>query len=111
MNKFCLIISASFLVINLIFIKNRRLDFQYSFLWTAVSVMLMVLSFNGRLVQYLADCAGIVYAPAFLFLLGIIFSFLMIFYLMVVVSDMKKKMTKLIQENALLNDKLEELLK
>lgn len=110
-NKFCFSISLVFLIIDLIYIKKRRLEFQYSILWTTVSVSLILLSVNGKLVQYLAACTGILYAPALLFLVGIIFCFLMVFYLMIVISDMKKKITRLIQENAILNDKITEGIK
>jgi hypothetical protein len=108
MNSFCLYISFGFLALNFYFIKNRKLEFQYSFFWSAVSVILLVLSLNGKLLQHLADYAGIVYAPALLLLIGIILSYLMILYLMIVISDMKKKVKKLIQMNALLQDKVEE---
>jgi hypothetical protein len=95
----------------MIFIKKRRLEFEYGFLWAGISIVLIILSLNGRLIRYLAKCAGILYAPALLFLIGIIFCFIMIFYLMTVISDMKKKITRLIQDNALLNDKIQERLR
>jgi hypothetical protein len=84
------------------------LEFKYSLFWSAVSIILLVLSLNGKLLQYLADYTGIVHAPALLFLVGIISSYLMIFYLMIVISDMKKKVRRLIQDNALLDDKVDE---
>ena len=37
--------------------------------------------------------------------------FMMIFYLMIIISDLKKKITKLIQVNALLDNKINERLK
>ena len=55
-----------------------------------------------------AKATGIMYAPAFLFLMGIAFSLIMIFYLMIVVSNIQKKLTKLIQENSILKDRIEE---
>lgn len=111
MNRFCFSVSVFFLILSLIFIRKRRMEFEYGLLWTGISIVLIILSLNGRLVQYLAKCAGILYAPALLFLIGIIFSFIMIFYLMTVISDMKKKITRLIQDNAILNDKIQERLK
>jgi len=111
MNTFCLFISLTFLIMTILFIKKRRLEFGYSVLWTMVCIILIILSVNGELVNYLSNCLGIIYAPAFLFLIGIMFSFIMIFYLMIIISDLKKKITKLIQVNALLDNKINERLK
>ncbi|WP_027625716.1 DUF2304 domain-containing protein [Clostridium lundense] len=108
MNLFCFIISLVFLVISIIFIRKRSLEFKCGLLWILVSLILMIFSMNSTIVEYFAKVIGIVYAPAFLFLMGIIFSLIMIFYLMIVTSNMQKKLTKLVQENSMLKDRIEE---
>ncbi|MEW9096275.1 MAG: DUF2304 domain-containing protein [Clostridiaceae bacterium] len=108
MNIFCFMISLFFLVISIVFIRKRSLEFNWGLLWILVSLILMILSMNSRILEYLAKAIGIMYAPAFLFLIGIIFSLIMIFYLMIVISNMQRKLTKLIQENSILKDRVEE---
>lgn len=111
MNTFCLFISITFLAINVTLIRKRRLEFEYSLLWIIVCTLLIIFSVDEKLVAFLANGLGIIYAPAFLFLVGIMFSLSMIFYIMIVISDMKRKITKLIQVNALLDYKINERLK
>ncbi|MBU5591665.1 DUF2304 domain-containing protein [Clostridium sp. MSJ-4] len=108
MKLFCFMISLFFLVISIIFIRKRSLEFKSGLLWILVSLILMIFSVNSTIIESLAKVTGIMYPPAFLFLMGIIFSLVMIFYLMIVISNMQKKLTKLIQENSILKDRIEE---
>lgn len=108
MNLFYFIISLFFLIISIIFIRKRSLEFKCGLLWILVSLILMTFSMNQTILERFAKATGIMYAPAFLFFMGIVFSLIMIFYLMVVTSNMQKKLTKLIQENSILKDRVEE---
>ncbi|WP_032122474.1 DUF2304 domain-containing protein [Clostridium amazonitimonense] len=108
MKLFCFMISLFFLVISIIFIRKRSFEFKSGLLWILVSLILMIFSVNSTIIESLAKVTGIMYPPAFLFLMGIIFSLVMIFYLMIVISNMQKKLTKLIQENSILKDRIEE---
>jgi len=108
MNLFCSMISLSFLVISIISIRKRSLEFKGGLLWILVSLILMIFSINSTILEYFAKATNIMYAPAFLFLMGVTFSLSMIFYLMIVVSNIQKKLTKLIQENSILKDRIEE---
>lgn len=108
MNLFYFIISLFFLVISIIFLRKRSLEFKGGLLWILVSLILMTFSMNSAIVEYFAKATGIMYAPAFLFFMGIVFCLIMIFYLMIVISSIQKKLTKLIQENSILKDRMEE---
>lgn len=108
MNLFYFIISLFFLVTSIIFLRKRSLEFKGGLLWILVSLILMIFSMNSTIVEYLAKATGIMYAPAFLFFMGIVFCLMMIFYLMMVISSIQKKLTKLIQENSILKDRMEE---
>lgn len=108
MNMFCFTISLLFLIASIMFIRKRSLEFKCGLLWISVSLILAVFSMNSTIVEHLAKATGIVYAPAFLFFMGIVFCLTMIFYLMIAISSMEKKLTKLIQENSILKDKIEE---
>lgn len=108
MNLFYFMISFFFLVISIIFLRKRSLEFKCGLLWILVSLILMIFSMNSTIIEYLAKTTGIIYAPAFLFFMGIVFCLIMIFYLMIVISSIQKKLTKLIQENSILKDRMEE---
>jgi hypothetical protein len=107
-NLFALILSIIFLCINLSFLKKRLLEFKYSFLWMGINIIILILSVNIPLVEYMAGLVGIYYAPSFLFLLAILLCFMLMFYLMLVISNIQKKVTRLIQENAILRNEIYE---
>lgn len=95
---YCLILSMLFLSITLFFIKKRVLEFKYSILWIITGIIMVVLSLNKDLTERCAHLLNISYPPAFLFLTGLIFILLLMFYLTIVVSTMQEKITRLIQE-------------
>lgn len=95
---YCLILSVLFLIGTIYFVKKRILDFKYSIFWIFISLMLIIFSLDVKLTEELARRVGIFYAPAFLFVTGIIFLLILIFYLNLVVSKMQSKITLLTQE-------------
>lgn len=95
---YCLALSILFLICTLYFVKKRILDFKYSVFWISLSLILIVLSLNVNLTEDMAKIVGIYYAPAFLFITGIIFTLVLIFYLNLVISKMQSKITLLTQE-------------
>lgn len=104
---YCIILAVAFLLITLYFVKRRSLDFQYCFLWIAFSLVLVILAANRSIVENIAWFTGIYYAPAFLFVTGIIISFLFIFYLTLVISGMHRRIVRLTQEIGILKSKME----
>lgn len=108
MNTFCFVISLIFLTVSLIFIRKRTLEIKYSLFWITISIIMMILSIHVSFTEWLAKFVGIIYAPAFLFLIGIIFNFILIFYLMLLISNIQKKLTRVIQENAILKEEISE---
>lgn len=105
---YCLILSILFLAGTLYFIKKRILDFKYSIFWILISLLLIILSINVNLTQYMAGIFGIYYAPAFLFVTGIIFVLILIFYLTLVISRMQKRITLLTQEIGIIKSCIDE---
>lgn len=95
---YCLVLSILFLTGTLYFVKKRVLDFKYSIFWVLISLILIVLSLNINLTEGMARAVGISYAPAFLFVTGIVFILILIFYLNLVISKMQSKITLLTQE-------------
>lgn len=96
------ILALLFLVVTLYFVKSRAMDFKYSLFWMLISLSLIVLSLNKDLTEWMAGLLNIDYAPAFLFVTGIVFIFAILFYLTIVISKMQKQITALIQEVGIL---------
>lgn len=101
------ILSLLFLLVTLYFVKSRAIDFKYSIFWSAISVLFIVLSLNKDLTEWIAGLVNIAYAPAFLFVTGIVFIFAILFYLTVVISKMQDKITVLIQEVGILKSDMD----
>lgn len=95
---YCLVLSLVFLLGTLYFVKTRILDFKYSIFWVLISLMLIILSLNKNLTEGMARAVGISYAPAFLFVTGIVFVIALIFYLNLAISRMQSRITLLTQE-------------
>lgn len=105
---YCLALSILFLICTLYFVKKRILDFKYSVFWVSLSLILIVLSLNVNLTEYVAKIVGIYYAPTFLFVTGIIFTLILIFYLNLVISKMQSKITLLTQEIGIIKSSINE---
>ena len=105
---YCALLSILFLLVTMYYVKKRKLDFQYCIFWIIISSTLIILSVNKNILEVISRTIGIYYSPALLFVTGIIFSFLLIFHLTLVLSDMKKRVVKLTQELAILKDNLED---
>ncbi len=95
---YCLLLSMGFLMGALYFVKKRVLNFNYSIFWISISLILVIISLNVRFTESMARAVGISYAPAFLFLTGIVFVLVLIFYLNLTISKMQRELTLLTQE-------------
>lgn len=104
---YCLLLSLLFLAGTLYFVKTRVLDFKYSMFWLLISIIFIILSLNKDLTERIAGIVNISYAPAFLFVTGIVFIFFLIFYLTIVISKMQKKIAALVQEVGILSSNIE----
>lgn len=104
---YCILLASIFLFITLHYVKKRRLDFRYCLLWISISLVMVVFAANKDILEAVSDYVGIYYSPAFLFVTGIIFSLILIFYLTLVISAMQKKIVKLTQEVGILKSEIE----
>jgi hypothetical protein len=96
-----------FFLLTLHYVKKRRLDFQYCILWMVVSIIFVVFAVEPGLLSFISERIGVYYSPAFLFLTGILISFMLIFYLTLVISSMQRKLTRLTQEIGITKSKVE----
>jgi Uncharacterized conserved protein len=100
------IISITFSVLFLVavfeLVRRQRLKEQYSLLWILFGVVLLGVSFNVRFLERLAEWLDVKYAPALLFLFGLLFCFAFILHLTLVISKLTSQVLRLTQELAIM---------
>ena len=104
-----IISSALIILFILSLIRKRSLREEYSIMWIAGSIVLIVFSIWRDLLDIIASKVGVYYPPAVLLLVGIFFGVLMFLHFTVVLSRQADKNKSLAQEIAILKSKLEEL--
>lgn len=92
-------------------IKKNRLKSGYSILWFFVSGIILVLSFFSNTLNLLSLLIGIFYAPAAIFAVLFVGLILINIHFSTILTDHEKKIKKLAQENGLLKEKVENILK
>lgn len=97
--------SAGLLLVVLELVRSRRLREQYSLLWIATAVVLLLLSLSKQLLDRLARLIGIHYPPSALFLVGFAFGLLILLHFSVVHSRLSRDVKTLAQEIALLKSR------
>ncbi|MEC0213246.1 DUF2304 domain-containing protein [Paenibacillus ehimensis] len=97
-----IVFSLSFLLIILDLVRRQKLKEQYSLLWIIFGITLLILSFNVKLIEYIAALLHIAYAPAMLFLFGLLFCFVFILHLTIVISKLTDRVLKLSQTVAIM---------
>ena len=112
MNKtgiFCLILSVIMIVYIFNSIKKNKLSLDQSIWWVIGTVVIFIFGCWPDLIIILAHLVGINYAPSLLFLLGIAFLLLLCLKNSLSVSELKEKNKELIQNAALLYERIREL--
>lgn len=99
---FCLL----FIFITIELIRRQKLREQYAIMWLILGVIMALCSFFPTLLSELSLVFGIYYAPSLLFLVGMLFSLIFIMHLTIVISKLQGKQTRLIQEVALLQERI-----
>ncbi|MCP3774564.1 DUF2304 domain-containing protein [Paenibacillus sp. MZ04-78.2] len=94
--------SLLFLIIIIDLVRRQRLKEQYSLLWILFGIALFGLSLNIRIVEKFANILDIKYAPAMLFLFGLLFCFVFILHLTIVISKLTDRVLKLSQTIAIM---------
>ncbi|MCL6549304.1 MAG: DUF2304 domain-containing protein [Alicyclobacillus sp.] len=85
-----------FFVIELV--RRGSLREQYSLLWLAFGVVMLVFSASTRLLRLVAGWFGVYYAPSLLFLFGLICAFALLLHVTVVISRLTDRVVRLTQE-------------
>jgi len=103
-----IVFSLFFMLAVVDLVRRRKLKEQYSLLWLLVGLSMLVLSVSRVNLERLAAFLDIKYAPAMLFLFGLIFSFVLILHLTVVISKMSERLVTLTQDFAILRQQLQD---
>jgi len=99
---FSICASTALLLYILEMVRRRRLREEYSILWLAGSVVILVLSLKQDWLISIAKTVGIAYPPSFLFLVGILFILLILIHFSIAISKLHQMNKKMAQEIALM---------
>ncbi|MEA2442733.1 MAG: hypothetical protein QOJ12_25, partial [Thermoleophilales bacterium] len=83
-------------------VRRRRLKEEYSVLWLATSVVLLVLAGWTEALQWITNTIGGVAASSTLFFFGLLFAFMMLLHFSVRISALERRLTALVQEIGLM---------
>jgi hypothetical protein len=97
--------SLALLVFIVELVRRRRLKEEYSVLWVATVLVLLLLSIWGGLLRNLAHLIGAGSQASALYFFGIIFIVFLLLHFSVRVSNLERRVVVLLQEVALLNER------
>jgi hypothetical protein len=90
-------------------VRRKKLTEEYSFIWIACALALLVASVARHALDQLALSVGIYYPPAALLILLVLFVFLASVSFSVVVSRQRQQIERLIEDAALLEAEVREM--
>jgi len=99
-------IAALLLVLELV--RRRRLREEYSLLWLATALSMLVVATWRDLLHGMADLVGIEYPPNLLFLLVALFVMLILLYFSTVITRLTQENKEIAQQVAILRYELEQ---
>jgi hypothetical protein len=100
--------SSALLLYIVEMVRRRTLREEYSILWLAGSLVILVLSLKQNWLDRIALAVGIAYPPSFLFLVGILFILLILIHFSIAISRLHQTNKKMAQEIALMKRDREE---
>ena len=90
------------------YVRRWRLKEQYSLLWLALSVVMIVTAAAPNLVEWSAARLDVIYAPSVLFFLALSFVAVMLFHYSLEISRLSDQNRELAQEIGLLRLRVDE---
>lgn len=106
---FLIVVEVIFLLVILINIRNKRLLLKYSLLWLVAIAMMICVVIFPQLLFYIRIFLGMEVVSNLVFMLGWLTLLVLTFALTIIVSEQKKKITLLIEEVGILDNKIKEL--
>ena len=102
------VVSGALLLLVIDLVRRRKLTEEYSFIWILCAAALLVLSLWRDILHVTARWLGVYYPPAVLLLVLILFVFVASLYFSVVISGQRRQIEHLVEELALLDQRLRE---
>lgn len=102
---------ALFLAVTFGALRKKRFDEPYAVVWVLVGIAMLAVSFSVpfHLLGGFAKILGIVYPPAVLLLVATLVLFVLEFFATMAISRLTVKITRVTQELALLQAKVERM--
>lgn len=97
------------LLVILELVRRRRLGEEYSLLWLATAIVMLVVGVWRELLHSLAAAVGIFHPPNLLFLLAALFLLFIQLYLSTVITKLTQENKEIAQQVALLRYEVERL--
>ncbi len=107
---FSIIFSISFVISTIYAVRNRELHFAYAVLWILLGFVILSLALEVGMWNKISSLIGIYYAPAFVFLVAILFILVYIFRLTITVTKLGSQNVILSQEIAILKVQLKNVI-
>ena len=104
-----IIASILFMLFIIMLVRDNKLEEKYSILWFIFAILILILTIFPKIIDNVAKFFGIYYAPSLLFLIGFIVLTIYIIHISIVLTKQNKKIVKLVQEHAILEDRLEKI--
>ena len=105
---FFIAIAIAFAVLVFELVRRRRLSEKYALLWIGIACVVVALGFASDALSLFARYTGIAYPPSALFTVAIISTLLLVLQLFTVVSRLKADVIRLLQEVAILRERIGE---
>lgn len=83
-------------------LKRKKIDFKYALAWSALVVVIVILTLTPGLLEWISQNVGIASPVNMLFFFGFCLALCMIFSLSITVSHLNDRVKKLTQELAIL---------
>lgn len=99
--------SLVFLIVVVELVRSNKLQEKYSFLWLVLGAAVLLLSITPDIMETISQWLDIKNPPSLLFLFGLVYLLIYNLHMTTVVSRQSEKITRLVQELALLKDKTE----
>ena len=99
---------AIYFVVIIQFLKRKSLELKYTLIWLFAGVTLGILVIFPKLMMYAAKAIGVIDPMNALFAFAICFVILILMMLTSIVSKQQNKIRKMIQEYAILENRLKE---
>ena len=105
---FGLVASIGALLFILELVRQRRLKEEYSLLWLATAIALLILSVSRPLLDTLASLVGIFYPPSALFLVAVVFILFILLQFSTALTRLSRENKEIAQQMAIMKLELEQ---